>query len=853
MNRILLNLFLVFFLFMLSGFGILFASDETSKKPYNECIFVISNYSGVDANVLESRSIKELLDLDIDGFRFNLEWGKKQNQLMLKSASGNMIDFTEVLKQIKSKLDSKPQKVLTLFLDFNVNVNELTDLFEATGLLSYLYQHDSYTGWPTLKSMAENKKRLVVFSMQEHRTNPDWLLYVWNYAVEPYFSLLEAPDFIGEFLKGDPRNDLLIYNEYNFPAKYLSSNKVVFDTNQNPYLIEHIKNIWSRTGKTPNFIMLDSYQGWVRAVLSRLNNFITLNGTVTFNAQLLNYVNWEGRNSLTSGRFCFPVGPGDNLTLTPKSPGYRFKPESITLEELTQNKVQHFVAYPLELNENLEAHYPFDHNAYDKSNNNLDGSCVGVKFTRDSVRDFVASFDGKSHIVLPKAEAFRIRDHDFTVSAWIKIEKYLANKPDYCIIGTPNNSYQEGIHLLIRNRQPYFGFYSNDLAGKTLMEANRWYYMVWRYNKMNGEQAIFVDGKLDSRSLGHPSYKGRDKLFVGVAGFSWASNMYGAIDNLTIWSRALGNEEIWSLSKGIEEIIPDRNIFHRFPIVSGIVISFTFLLIVAGLFLFYNRFRSKKNTYSFGKIDDQIQSSSLFPEKNYIQLFGDFKILNKNGADITNQFTPKIKHLFLLVLLYSQRNKKGISTKDLSEILWPNNSYQNTKNSRGVTMRKLRLILESMDKVEIIFHIENWRMKFSENVYCDYLECLNLLNNSKVDDPNFYTHFYKLVQHGEIFKDESHDWLDDFKGYIANNIVDILMKFIQKLNKEKDNDLILKLADRILVADPVNDQALGIKLKLLVKQNNYKLARFTYERFVAMYLEMYGEKFSASFDSIISK
>ena len=831
--------------------GAALASDELSQKHYNECIFVISNYSGVDATVSETRSIKELLDLNIDGFRFNLEWGKKENKLLLKTASGKMINFSEILTLIKTNLDSNPQKVLTLFLDFNINVNELTTVFESTGLLPYLYQHDPSNGWPSLKNMVDDGKRLVIFSMQEHRTNPDWIHYVWNYAVEPYFSLLEAPDFIGEFLKGDPRNDLLIYNEYNFPNKYLNSNKFVFNADQNPYLIEHIKSIWSRTGKTPNFIMLDTYQGWVRAVLSRLNNFITLNGTVTFNSQLLNYVNWEGRNSLTSGRFCFPAGPGDNLTLTPRSPGYRFKPASVTFEEPTHNKVQHFVAYPIELNENLEAHYPFDHNAFDKSSNNLDGTCVGVKFIKDTARNFVAYFDSKSHIVMPKSEEFRIRDHDFTVSAWVKIEKYLEDKPDYCIIGTPNNSYQEGIHLLIRNNRPYFGFYSNDLAGKTFIEASRWYHMVWRYNKLNGEQAIFVDGKLDSRSLGHPSYKGRDKLFVGVAGFSWASNMFGAIDNLTIWSRALGNEEIWGLSKEINEIIPDKNILHRYPITSGIVISIVALILIFGSVVYIRWNVSKKTIPLSGMMEERIQNLTISPERNCIQLFGDFKVLNKNGEDITNQFTPKIKHLFLLILLYSQRNKKGISTKELSEMLWPNYSSQNTKNSRGVTMRKLRLILESMDQVEIIFHIENWYMKVSGGLYCDYLECMKLLNSTK-EDVQFYTDFYSIVQHGEIFKDESHDWLDDYKGYIDNNIVDILMKFILRLNLEKDVDLILKLTDRILVADPVNDQALGIKLKLLVKQNNYKLARFTYDRFATSFSEMYGEKFSSSFDSIIS-
>ena len=63
-----------------------------------------------------------------------------------------------------------------------------------------------------------------------------------------------------------------------------------------------------------------------------------------------------------------------------------------------------------------------------------------------------------------------------------------------CIIGTKTNSYQQGIHLLIRNRKPYFGFYNNDLQGKTVLEAGKWYHLVWRYNKLSGEQAIYLNG-----------------------------------------------------------------------------------------------------------------------------------------------------------------------------------------------------------------------------------------------------------------------------------------------------------------------------------------------------------------------
>jgi two-component SAPR family response regulator len=828
------------------------ASEEINSKLYDETIFVISNFSGVDANLNETRTIQELLDQNIGGFRFYLEWEKQQNQLMIKKADGTSISFRQTMQEIRDFMVKKPDKILTLFLDFSTNINELSDVFQELGINQYLYTFDAKEGWASIKTMIEENKRLVVFSMQEHRNSPDWLHYVWNHAVEPYFSIWEAPVFKGEFLKGDPKNSLLIYNDYNFPKKSDSVSNLKYESNQNPYLIEHIKNTWTNTGKTPNFIMLDRYEDWIVGIISYLRGFKNIKGTVTYNAQILDYVNWEKTGSLTSGKYCFPVGPGDNLTLKPKSPGFRFTPETATFNEPKESIIQHFVAIPYEITDNLEGHYTFVKECHDFSINGFNGDPLNVRFENDSTRSSVAIFGKNSYIILPGAEAFKMRDHDFSVAAWVKIKEYLPNKVDYCIIGTKNNSYQQGIHLLIRDKKPYFGFYNNDLRGKTNLDAGKWYHLVWRYNKLSGEQAIFLNGKLDSRSLGHPAYKGRDNLYIGVAGFNWSSYMYGAIDNLSIWSRALGEEEIWGMSKEVIEIVPIKNVFILYPILSRSLVAILALSLLV-LAWFKIPFRKLKKQASAADKIRSIENAIISkPESNYIQLFGDFKVLDKNGTDITSQFTPKLKQLFFIILLYSQRNKNGISTKDLTDILWLGHSSQSAKNSRGVTIRKLRLILESLDSVQINFNINRWSMAFGGSVYCDYVECLQLLKREKIHDTDFNLNFYHIIQEGEIFKGENYDWLDDFKGFVGNNIVDILLKFINELTIENDNELILKLTDRILVTDPVNDQALAFKLKVLIKQNNYNLARFTFDRFCVLYEEMYGEKFSSRFEELIA-
>jgi hypothetical protein len=38
----------------------------------------------------------------------------------------------------------------------------------------------------------------------------------------------------------------------------------------------------------------------------------------------------------------------------------------------------------------------------------------------------------------------------------------------------------------------------------------------------------------------------------------------------------------------------------------------------------------------------------------------------------------------------------------------------------------------------------------------------------------------------------------------------------------------------------------------LIKQDNYNLSRFTFDRFCTLYEEMYGEKFKVKFEELIA-
>jgi len=854
------NLQMKGFNFLISCILVIFITDLKAQvvegnMAYDQTIQIVCNLSDVNSQRIERRSVKELLDQNVGGFRFHLYWDHENSELLYRRPNGQLRDFRPVMDDIGDYLSEKPDRILTLFLDLDLPIDTLQKVFKEKNMLQYFHHQSKNQEWPKISEMIQSDKRIVLFTMEQIFNQPDWLHHIWNYAVEPYFSLFEAPNFLGEFLKGDPKNDLLIINDFNIPSNRLEKNPVyIIDQNTNHYLLNHCLTVWRNTGKVPNFIFLDQYTNRMQTIVNNLRSFNTISGRITYNRETLDYVNWEGReNCQTSGKYVFPVVPGDRFTLTPSVPGFTFTPNSVYFDEPPSSIVQNFVASPMDITEGLVAYYPFDGDAEDKSLNNNNGKSARVSFETDPIRGNVASFKGNSYIVLPEAEDLSLRDHSFTVSAWVKLAEN--NNRDNSILGTTVKSYQEGIHFTIREKRPYLGFYANDIQGNEIIDNGIWYHIVARYNKLNGEQAIYVNGELDNRSLGHSAYQGKEEIIVGNASFGWRAFFNGEMDDLTIWSRPLGEQEIFNLAMDVVSIYPARpGIFNSFTIIfiGGVIVLAIIIIILV---------RSRKKSLTASKSTPGATSATplyqpvkndTVKNENLIKLFGSFQVLNKEGIDITMEFTPKIKSLFLVILLHSTKSRNGITTEELTEIVWPEHSYKSAKNSRGVTIRKLRLILEQLNKVEIEFNRNRWFVRLSNDAYCDYFDCIQLLENPQFNNLEYYYRLFHIVEDGQIVKNENYDWMDDIKGYVDYRVIDLLLKYIGLLNEEQDADLILKIIDRIHISDPVNEKAFELKVRILVGQDNDNYARYCYDTFSKNFEEFYGQAYQRSFDEIVS-
>ena len=842
------------FLFVLLFSNLAFSQVADRTLSYDQSIQIICNLSDVNSQRTELLSVEELLGRNVGGFRFHLLWDHENSRLLYKLPNGQHKDFEPVIDQVNKHLDENSQKVLTFFLDLDLPVDTLKKVFEEKNLIRYFHRQPNNADWPALSEMISAKNRIVLFTMESIFNQPDWLHDVWDFAVEPYFSLFEAPNFLGEFLKGDPKNDLLIINDFNIPSNRIEKNPVyIIDQNTNHYLLNHCLSIWRNTGKAPNFIFLDQYNERMRNIVSSLMNFNTIKGRLTYNMDVLDYIGWEGReNCQTSGKYIFPIVPGDQISLKPNAPGYTFTPEAVYFDEPATSIIQNFVASPQDITNGLVAYFPFDKEASDESLNKNHGKAARVTFANDRTRGNIARFEGNSYIVLPKAEQLSLRDHDFTISAWIKLSEN--DNYDNSILGTTVRSYQEGIHFTIREKRPYFGFYSNDVQGYTQLNEDVWYHIVARYNKLNGEQAIYVNGKLDNKSLGHTPFQGKEDIIIGNASFGWRAFFNGEMDDVAIWDRPLGDQEIFNLAMDVLEIYPKKSMVtnRNLMLLGGGFLLAIILIVLIGIRVIKNNKKTKSQYQTISPSIGHQTAQNSSRNKNIIKLFGAFKVLNNEGEDITHDFTPKIKTLFLIILLHSTKSRNGITTEELTEIVWPEQDYKSAKNSRGVTMRKLRLILEQLNTIEIVFKRDRWIVRMSGEAYCDYFDCIQMLEHPQFHSLDFYYKLFHVVEDGQIVKNESYAWMDDIKGYVDYRVIDLLLKYIGLLEHREHADLILKIIDRIHISDPVNEKAFELKVKILLSQDNYNFAKYSHETFSKNFEDFYGQAYQKSFDEIVS-
>lgn len=323
--------------------------------------------------------------------------------------------------------------------------------------------------------------------------------------------------------------------------------------------------------------------------------------------------------------------------------------------------------------------------------------------------------------------------------------------------------------------------------------------------------------------------------------------------------------KIYSLLSPPEPLTDNAEVAHNNYLLWIIITIITALAIFVCIII-YRRRKNAKKTVQLTESDNNspvvIQNGhevmltgddrTRISNKNAIFLFGDLQIFTPEGNEITKYFTPLLKELFLIILLYSVKLDRGVSSEKLNEILWFDKSEKSARNNRSVNIAKLKSLLDKMHHCYLSKDTGYWKIEIDySHISVDYRNYLNIVSNKNNLNKQKIIQLTQITQRGNFLSNIEYEWLDTFKSEVSNEIIDSYIQFANSIPVMEDPEFLIKLANDIFYFDPVNEEAMTIKCKALSHIGKHSLAKNTFENFNKEYKVIYGEPFGRDFNSII--
>jgi hypothetical protein len=613
---------------------------------------------------------------------------------------------------------------------------------------------------------------------------------------------------------------------------------------------EYFIRLWEITGKLPNFIESNTANIFQAVeLITRLNHHPKILGVVKNGDQLLTQVSWKdfpGRK--TNGYFCFPTTPGIPLVLIPYRAGYQFSPDIIFPTPENINKPKVFNAVPLNQDFGLTDHFTFSKKLHNLQRKNDDEIIdYGLVFGDNGIRANCAFFPGNAYADCGLKSRSSLKPN-FTISVWIKPTKLTGNN---CIVGKGKD-----FVLKIRNGKLTFTVqgvkdYQSD---RTIVEQDKWNFVAIVHSAAENKISFYKDGKLtDQISLLAPYNESDYTLLIGSN--LWEEFFIGYIDELKIWDRELNEDQVKT------EFLSNQASNKR-----PYFIAFMAAAAILGGAFRYVLFRRRKTA-------KQSQGNSQLPEisarqpdeirnftvqREQIICFGGLKVINQEGKDISLKFSPKIKQLFVLILLHSIGEEKGISSKKINDYLWPGMSAPRAKNIRGTNIQNMKTLMASCTGVKLVFEDKLWKLEFSDDCFVDVLfveKAISRVSFIPESDNSVVqlTELLQILKKGQLLPTIEESWIDPFVDKMSDRIIEFGLGIFRSHAHEKYDTVLLDAAEVISLNDPLNEVALRQKVNILIRQGKLSLAHSIFDNFTRLYFELYQEKYTSDFKSLVDR
>lgn len=607
---------------------------------------------------------------------------------------------------------------------------------------------------------------------------------------------------------------------------------------------------WKATGKVPNFIQVDPQNFlFADSIVQELNQIKRVFGTVKSKSRLLGKVGFKNHKNLkVNGNFSFPMlSKGELPVFIPHKAGFYFSPDIIRTTGDNMGNLKEFVGFPLDPEYGLTDYFSF--NPTIKNNirkNNRELIVNKVDLFEDRNRGKVGYFNDGAYVDAGLDSRMALQS-SFTIGAWIKPT----------VLGKNNSILGKGENFVLKLHDGFLTFTMADIkdyiSRSSPVPINQWTHVALVHSKLNGDLSFFINGVQTDKIQLIEDYDTSDYNLV-VGSNLWQEFFVGYIDHIKIWNRELNSDEI---QDEFLDVSPEESLGMAIFIIPTI-------LAVGGilLFLYFRREREPNDLAPIGATKTLEEESAILEqeEASYqekILCFGSLSIIVADGTDLSKKLSPKLKQLFLVMLLHSVGDKKGISSKKLTEFLWPGMTPSGAKNTRGTNIQNLRSILSASNTIQLVFRDKLWFLEITDDCYCEYQVVLQYLDrfgkvNIGVEQmEKGLPILFGILKEERFLANIEDAWLDPFVEKLSNDILELCQKVASSLNLEEHLSLLQDLVSVMYIYDDLNETALQLRLKILIKQGNLSTAHASYDKFIKLYHKLYGEEYPIKFEEII--
>ncbi|MDR0844482.1 MAG: hypothetical protein LBN71_04615, partial [Tannerella sp.] len=290
-----------------------------------------------------------------------------------------------------------------------------------------------------------------------------------------------------------------------------------------------------------------------------------------------------------------------------------------------------------------------------------------------------------------------------------------------------------------------------------------------------------------------------------------------------------------------------------------LTVLFLCLTCLAGLLCFIYR-RKKRNSIEQNPEESEEQPVIYEPRLSEkrprsLNLLGNFQVINKEGVDISSNFTPTTTQLFLMLLLATLKNGRGCSSKEIKRMLWDDKDDDSARNNRNVYINKLRSILKSFDEIKILNRDSYWTVSLGETVFCDYerfMVLIKMLQSGQSLNKKLLNELLDITLKGKLLPYiQQSEWIEAYQAEYTTLLIESLLAFSKRDEVKSDLMALMKIADAILLHDNIDEDAIGLKCYALFHLGKKGQALQAYNKFSVDYEELLATKHNLSFENLV--